>query len=98
MHIGWFEEAIDFSIAALCKYAKWQNIKGRRLCFIIWGVCSVYWFVVDMQRGLYAQAAFCIPTIFFQVYGFYEWRRKGFGDVNPKSEVVIGNANTTAST
>lgn len=79
MHISWTAEAFDFAAAFLCKYAKWLNIKGRRLCFIIWIVCGFYWFIVDIQRGLFAQALFCIPTIFFQIYGFYEWRRRGFG-------------------
>ena len=85
MHIGWAEEAVDFCVAFLCKYAKWQNIKGRRLCFLIWMVCGVYWFVVDIHRGLYAQALFCIPTILFQIYGFYEWKRNGFGETKSKS-------------
>lgn len=84
MHIGWAEEAVDFCVAFLCKYAKWQNIKGRRLCFLIWMVCGVYWLIVDIHRGLYAQALFCIPTILFQIYGFYEWKRKGFGETKSK--------------
>ena len=85
LHISWAEEALDFCVAFLCKYAKWQNIKGRRLCFLIWMVCGVYWFVVDLHRGLYAQALFCIPTILFQAYGFYEWKRNGFGETKAKA-------------
>lgn len=79
-HISWLAEAFDFTAATLCKYAKWQNIKGKRLCFLIWFVCSIYWFVVDIQRGLYAQALFCIPTAAFQIYGYYEWKSKRFGE------------------
>lgn len=88
LHISWAAEAMDFMVALLCKYAKWLNIKGRRLCFLIWILCSVYWFVVDVQRGLYSQALFCIFTIVFQAYGFYEWKRKGFGDDDPKPSKI----------
>ena len=80
MHISWLAETFDFIAAFLCKYAKWQNIKGKRLCFLIWFICSIYWFVVDIQRGLYAQALFCIPTACFQIYGYYEWKRRRFGE------------------
>lgn len=80
MHISWTAEAFDFVAAFCCKYAKWLNIKGKRLCFLIWFVCSIYWFIVDVQRGLYAQALFCIPTALFQAYGYYEWKRKRFGE------------------
>ncbi len=85
LHISWTAEVMDFVVALLCKYAKWLNIKGRRLCFLIWILCSIYWFVVDVQRGLYSQALFCIFTIVFQAYGFHEWKRKGFGE---KTETV----------
>ncbi len=85
MHISWIEELIDFTFGFLGKYAKWLNIKGRRLCFIIWIICGAYWFVVDLQRGLYAQALFCIPTMCFQAYGYYEWKRKRFGEATDNS-------------
>jgi len=80
MHIGLVEEALDFAVATCCKYAKWLNIKGKRACFLIWFACSIYWFVVDLQRELYSQAFFCILTACFQAYGFYEWKRKRFGE------------------
>lgn len=92
MHISWAEEALDFAFGFCAKYAKWLNIKGKRLCFIIWIICGVYWFIVDLQRGLYAQALFCIPTILFQLYGYYEWKRKRFGETEDKT-IAIGATN-----
>lgn len=82
MDINWAAEAFDTAFNMLGKYGKWLNVKGKRSCFILWIICCVYWFFIDLKRNLISQAIFTIFSIGFHGYGFYNWKVKKFGENN----------------
>ncbi len=39
-------------------------------------ICLIYWFYVDIQRGLYSQAIFAIFSFALSVYGYIRWGKQ----------------------
>lgn len=77
IEINWLGEIFDTLISLTGKYARWLNIKGKKLCFIIWSACCVYWTMRDIYLQIYSQAIFCLVSLGFHVYGYMEWKKKG---------------------
>ena len=67
---------IDACFLILGKGGKILNARRNRMCFMCDIVCLSYWFYMDMQRGLYAQAVSCIISIMICGYGFRNWGKK----------------------
>jgi len=79
MTINWTGEILDTIASLLGKYGRWLNAKGKRVCFIIWSICSIYWAARDFRLGLYSQAIFCIFSVGLNAYGFFNWKKSGIG-------------------
>jgi hypothetical protein len=69
-------EALDTVASLTGKWGRWLNIQKSRNCFIVWGLVTMYWLVRDIHIGLYSQAAFCLISIGFHVYGYLKWSKK----------------------
>lgn len=78
-HIGWLAEFIDLVFILLGKGGKILNAKGLKICFIIDSVCLAYWFWVDIDRCLYAQAGSVFIGFVINIYGYYNWRKNKIG-------------------
>jgi len=80
MIVNWVAEFFDTVVSVAGKYARWLNIKGRRICFLIWAICSVYWVGRDIAVGLYSQAAFAVFSVGLNAYGFFNWKKNKIGN------------------
>jgi len=75
--IDWIREGFDTIVSLAGKYGRWLNANGKRVCFLIWTICCVYWMVRDFYLSLYSQGIFCFFSIILNMYGFFKWKQKG---------------------
>jgi nicotinamide riboside transporter PnuC len=73
-------ELTDLVFTVLGKFARWFNIKGKRICFILWAICLFYWMVRNFSMDLYVQTAGGIISFVMYIYGWWNWRDKGIGE------------------
>ena len=73
-------EITDLIFSLLGKAGRIANIQGKKICFIIWTLCLVYWAVRNLSLGLKVQTISCFISIGFHVYGFVNWKRKKIGE------------------
>ena len=76
VEINWISESLDTAFSLLGKYGRWMNAKGKKVCFIIWNICVLYWIVRNMYIGLYSQAIFCLVSVFINTFGYFKWSEK----------------------
>lgn len=76
MNINWTFEILDTIVSLSGKYARWLNIRMIKFCFIIWSFNSIYWAFRDVQVGMYSQAFFCVVSLVFHLYGYFNWKKK----------------------
>lgn len=76
MHINWIMELFDTIASILGKYGSWLNAKGRKICFIVWSLCIIYWFFRDIQLEMYSRAISCIVSLGINIYGYINWSKK----------------------
>lgn len=69
-------EVLDTIVSLSGKYGRWLNVKGNRICFLIWVGCATYWTVRDVYLELYSQAFFCVLSVGLNAYGFINWGKK----------------------
>ena len=50
------------------------NIRRNRSCFVVWGVTNAAWAVIDLDAGLYAQAALFAIYFALAIWGFMVWK------------------------
>lgn len=67
---------VDAGFLVFGKTGKFLNARGNRICFLFDITCLSYWFVMDLQRGLYSQGLSCIVSIGLCIYGFIRWKKK----------------------
>lgn len=48
-----------------------------RFCFLLWIICNIGWFVIDVSAGVYSRAMLDIIQIGFSIFGFYKWGEYG---------------------
>lgn len=72
-------ELTDLFFAVLGKAGRWVNIKGRRYCFLMWGVCVLYWAARNASLGLIVQTLGCLFSFGLHIYGYFNWKNKGIG-------------------
>lgn len=73
---GFTANLIDAAMLVFGKTGKFLNARGNRICFLMDIVCLAYWFYMNINRGLYSQAASCIVSICICIYGFRQWGKK----------------------
>lgn len=74
---NWIGESLDTFFSLLGKIGRWYNVRGKRICFIIWSVGLIYWIVRDFYLHLFSQGCFCFVSLILNAYGFYTWKKKG---------------------
>ena len=50
------------------------NIKRKRICFHIWMVTNAGWALVDLSRGIYAQAFLFFIYFLLAIWGIFAWK------------------------
>jgi len=70
---GFWANVLDACFLATGKFGKFLNARGNRICFLIDLCCLSYWFWMDLQRGLYSQAASVIISAGIAIYGWRRW-------------------------
>jgi hypothetical protein len=78
-NLNWIGEIFDTLISLLGKYGRWLNARGKKLCFVVWSICTIYWSIRDFKLGLYSQSIFCAFSVALNAYGYMNWKNKGFG-------------------
>lgn len=73
-------EFTDLIFTLLGKAGRWLNVKGKKVCFIIWFVCLLYWTIRNLSMDLYVQSLGCIVSMGFHLYGYFNWKKKGIGE------------------
>lgn len=73
-------ELTDLVFTLLGKLGRWFNIKGKRVCFIMWAFCLVYWMIRNFSMDLYVQTGGCVVSLCLHLYGFWNWKDKGIGE------------------
>ena len=56
-----------------CLLGNYLNCKKKKICFIIWAICNVGWFFVDLDNGAYSRMMLNVVQIGFNVYGLKQW-------------------------
>ncbi len=79
MEINWIGEALDTVFSLLGKGGRWFNNQGKRICFVIWSVCAVYWIGRDLYLHLYSQSFFLLISLALHIHGYWNWGKKGIG-------------------
>lgn len=72
-------EFTDLIFILMTKLARWFNVRGEKVCFLIWAVAVLYWIARNYSLGLISQTGGCIFSFCFYLYGYYNWKKKNFG-------------------
>jgi hypothetical protein len=72
-------ELTDLAFTILGKLGRWLNVRGRRACFVLWGICICYWATRNACMGLIVQTGGCLVSLGFHIYGYWNWTKKGIG-------------------
>lgn len=52
------------------------NSRQNKYGFLIWGVCNIFWLLIDFAYGIYAQSALYFVFLGLNVYGWNQWKKK----------------------
>lgn len=72
-------ELTDLIFTLLGKLGRWFNVKGQRICFVLWAICLAYWMARNASMGLIVQTGGCLVSFLFHLYGWWNWKNKGIG-------------------
>ena len=72
-------ELTDLAFTLLGKLGRWANVKGKRICFVMWAICLVYWMARNWGLDLWVQTGGCLVSLGFHVYGYWNWGKNGIG-------------------
>lgn len=72
-------ELTDLVFTLLGKFGRVLNVRGKRLCFLIWAVCLIYWMIRNFDLGLFVQTGGCIVSLGLHLYGWWNWKEKKIG-------------------
>jgi len=81
MQINWIGEGIDLIFSMMGKWGRWQNNKGRKVCFLVWSVCALYWGCRDLYLNLFVQSFFCFVSVGLHAHGYWNWKKNKIGEV-----------------
>ena len=66
-------ETVSWITSAVALVGVFLNIKKDKRCFMIWAVTNFVWTFVDMDKGIYAQAALQLVYCYLSLYGLATW-------------------------
>lgn len=73
-------EFTDLIFMLASKSARWFNVQGKRICFVIWSISVAYWVARNASMGLMVQTVGCLISLGLHIYGWWNWKNKGIGD------------------
>lgn len=73
-------EFTDLIFTLIGKLGRWFNIKGQKICFILWGIVMIYWIFRNWQMGLMVQTGGCVVSLMMHIYGYYNWSKNKIGE------------------
>ena len=69
-------QLISWLTAISCVIAFFFNVKKDKVCFIIWELAALAFVFVNIWGTRdYAQASLNFLYLFFNAYGWYQWRK-----------------------
>lgn len=68
---------LDLIYLILSYTSKYLNVNKIRYCFIIDLLSLCYWFVFDINNGMYFLAISCFASMVIAINGFIKWGKKG---------------------
>lgn len=66
---------ISYLATLLCFVGTVLNIKKMKLCFVMWLLGNVIWFLIDIQTNTISRAILDITQLMFNLWGIFEWRK-----------------------
>lgn len=78
MAINLIGEILDTIFSLSGKVGRFLNARGKKVCWIIWTICAIYWAARNLQMELYSQSFFCCTSVFLNLYGLWSWKKKGY--------------------
>lgn len=91
-------EWTDLFFTVLGKLGRWMNVKGKRVCFVMWAVCLVYWMARNWGMDLWVQTGGCLVSLCFHIYGYYNWSKNGIGEKATTAKAKAASAARGQST
>jgi len=91
-------ELSDLVFIVLGKLGRWMNVKGKRICFVMWAVCLVYWMARNWGMDLWVQTGGCLVSLCFHIYGYYNWSKNGIGEKPTAAKAKTASAARGQST
>lgn len=65
-----------WTLTVVTIFGTYLNSRQLKDGFLVWGLCNLCWLMVDLSRGIYAQAALYVVFIGFNIYGWIQWTKK----------------------
>lgn len=76
-------ETFSWIVSAAALVGVWMNVKRIKWCFAIWAFTNLSWFLIDLTKGIMAQAVLMYVYMLLSVWGLFEWTAE-----NKKAPVV----------
>ncbi len=70
------EHIVPWSLTVLSIIGAVLNIKKKRSSFAVYTVANIGWVIVDIERGIYAQAVLFVVFTALSTWGWIEWGKK----------------------
>lgn len=64
-----------FTILSL--FGSYLNCKKKKICFILWIICNVFWLLFDLKASVYSRVILDLVQTGFSIYGLMEWSKNG---------------------
>lgn len=58
----------------ICLVGTILNVKKIKLCFYLWALGNIIWFIIDIKNGLISRAILDTVQGVLAVWGIIEWR------------------------
>jgi nicotinamide riboside transporter PnuC len=71
---------ITWLVALISITGSYFNIKKMRVCFVLWTICEIFCFCIDMKNGQFGRAFLDIFCLGMDIYGFLKWLKEDKND------------------
>ena len=81
-----FDTLITWLLTMLSILGAVLNIKKKRSGFAVYTLANLGWIIVDIYHGIYAQAALFVVFTALSIWGWIEWGRSAWPEVEEDDE------------
>ncbi len=74
---------LPWSLTLLSIFGAVLNIKKKRSSFAVYTVANIGWIIVDIYKGIYAQAVLFMVFTALSTWGWFEWGRSQWKSASP---------------